>query len=391
MLINRVGGFGVLFLSLYLVNERGLGASGAGLIVGLAGIGGAAGSLAGGVLADRWGRRRTLLTGHLLLAASMAALAFTPWLPAIAVLTCLIGVFQSMAGPAMVAAIIDVVPVADRQRAFNLQFWAFNLGMAAASLLAGLLAEIGFALLFSLDAVATLLAFLVLAIKVPETLTHRDGPAPADRSGLGTALRDRSFMTFVGLTLLVATVFTQASTILPLAMKDDGLSGSAYGVVTAFAGALIVVGQLFVPALIGGREKGRVLACAAAFLGLGFSIIALADGLAVYLVAAFVWTIGSMLAAPPNAEVIAELSPAALRARYQAVFYIVFPLAAFISPALGGFGLEHLGNGNWIICGMIGVAAALGHLGAGRSRERLVRARRDAEKDSSGVPAAVQG
>ena len=49
-----------------------------------------------------------------------------------------------MPSPAFVAAIVDVVPAERRSRAFNLQFWAFNLGMAVASLLAGVLAEASF-------------------------------------------------------------------------------------------------------------------------------------------------------------------------------------------------------------------------------------------------------
>ncbi|MGH3390062.1 MAG: MFS transporter, partial [Actinomadura sp.] len=57
MLVTRAGGFGILFLSLYLVDSRGLDATAAGIVVGLGGLGGAVGVLLGGVLADRWGRR----------------------------------------------------------------------------------------------------------------------------------------------------------------------------------------------------------------------------------------------------------------------------------------------------------------------------------------------
>ena len=46
--------------------------------------------------------------------------------------------------------------------------------------------------------------------------------------------------------------------------------------------------------------------------------LAFANVLPAYLAAAAVWTVGSMLAAPPNAEVIAELAPAELRARLGA-------------------------------------------------------------------------
>jgi predicted MFS family arabinose efflux permease len=389
MLINRIGGFGVLFLSLYLVKSRGLDASGAGVIVGLAGVGGAAGSLTGGVLADRWGRRKTLLLCHAATGMTMFALAFVTVLPAIAVITFLMGFCQAMAGPAMVAAIVDIVPEHDRQRAFNLQFWAFNLGVAAASLLAGVLAETGFTLLFVLDGLATFLTLAVLALKVPETMPDR-ARNKSTTGGLRTPLTDRTYMTFVGLTLLMAIAFTQSSTILPLAMESDGLRPSAYGFVTAFAGALIVIGQLFVPKLIGRRSPSLVLATSNVFLAVGFGLVAGIDTVPLYLVAAFIWTSGSMLAAPPNAEIIAGLSPEAMRARYQAVFYLVFPLAGFLAPALGGFSLQHLGSRHWIIVAALCVLAAAGQALTGPARERRIAELREAELIKS-VPGDVRG
>jgi MFS family permease len=161
---------------------------------------------------------------------------------------------------------------------------------------------------------------------------------------------------------------------LQLAMDGDGLSPAAYGAVAALPGIFIVIGQLFVPRLIRDRLKGRVLALALTLLGAGYFAVTFADVLPMYLAAAAVWTVGSMLAAPPNAEVIAELAPAELRARYQAVFYLTFPAAGFLAPALGGWSLEHLGDWHWVGVGLIGLAAAAGHLAASSSRERRVAA-----------------
>ncbi|WVK89453.1 MFS transporter [Dactylosporangium sp. AC04546] len=379
MLINRVGGFVALVLSLYLTSDRGLSPSVAGLVVGGYGIGGIAGVLLGGVLADRWGRRPTLLVAHFGAVVLLAGLALTDRIAAIAVLAALLGVMHSMPGPAFVAAIVDVTPADDRSRAFNLQFWAFNLGMAVASLIAGALAEVSFTLLFSVDAAGTLITALLILWKVRETRPrqHRAERAPG---GLHTALTDPAFMLFVGLSLLLSVVTLQTSTILPLAIDADGLRPSAYGSVVAYAGLLIVIGQLFVPRLIGGWRKGTALAVANVFLGLGFAYVALADNLYGYLIAASIWTVGSMIAAPPNAAIIAELSPEALRGRYQSVFYLVFPAASFIAPAAGGASLEHLGNWHWAICGALGLTAAAGHLLVQPARERRVAKQREAER-----------
>jgi MFS family permease len=374
LLINRVGGFAVLFLSLYLTTQRGAGAALAGLIVGTYGIGGVIGTLAGGVLTDRWGRRATLLWSHFACAAVLAGLAVSSNLALIAGLCLLLGITQSMPSPAFVAAIIDVVPADRRSRAFNLQFWAFNLGMAGASLLAGLLAEWSYAGLFLIDAASTVAAVLVLAAKVPETApTVR--PAAAKR-GLVSVLMDRVFLVFVGLTLLQSLLYTQASTIVPLAMHDDGLRPSGYGAMVALSGALIVFGQLAVPRLIDGRRKDRVLAVALVLMAAGFGLLAVADRLGVYLGAAVIWTLGSMLAAPPNAEINSELAPADLRGRYQAVFFLTFPAAAALAPAMGGASLQANGRAHWLIVGGVGLATAALHLSAGPSRERRTAEKR---------------
>ncbi|WP_433055898.1 MDR family MFS transporter [Dactylosporangium sp. CS-033363] len=384
MLINRVGGFVALVLSLYLTSARHLAIPVAGLVVGAYGIGGIGGVLLGGVLADRWGRRPTLLLAHFGAVAVLCGLIVARPIPAIAVLAALLGVMHSMPGPAFVAAIVDVTPAGDRSRAFNLQFWAFNLGMAVASVLAGALAEVSFTLLFSVDAAGTLLTALLILWKVHETRpAHRI--AATSRGGLHTALTDRAYMLFVGLSLLLAIVSTQTSTILPLAITGDGLRPSAYGSVVAYAALLIVVGQLFVPRLIDRWRKGTALAVANVFLGLGFAAVALADGIAGYLAAATVWTVGSMIAAPPNAAVIAELSPEALRGRYQSVFYLTFPAASFIAPAAGGVSLQYLGNWHWIVCGALGLCAAAGHLLIQPARERRV-AKEPAAAEEFAVP-----
>ncbi|MFC4016942.1 MFS transporter [Micromonospora sp. GCM10011542] len=405
LLINRAGAFAMLFLSLYLTDARGASEALAGTVVGAYGAGGAVGVLLGGVLADRWGRRATLLAAHLVTAGLMVALAFSRHLVLIAVLSALVGVVHSMPSPAFVAAIVDVVPAERRSRAFNLQFWAFNLGMAVASLLAGVLAEASFTALFLVDAGATLTAAVVIGWKVPETLRRAaagvDAVPPAGRAagprrpGLHTALTDRTFMTFVGLTFVLAVLTLQTSTIMPLAMRADGLRPSAYGVVVALGGALIVLGQLFVPRLIDRHRKDVVLAVSTALLALGFGALALADELAVYLGAAVVWTVGSMLAAPPNAQINADLAPPELRARYQSVFYLTFPAAAFVAPTLGGVSLQYLGDRHWLIVGGLGLLAALGHLLTGPSRERHVAAlRRAAERKPArpdGVGTSVPG
>lgn len=375
-LINRLGSFVLIFLAIYLTQERGFDELAAGLVLSLWGVGGAVGTTLGGTLADRWGRRPTLLTAHLGAASMMLALGFARELWAVAVGALLLGLFAEAARPAFGAMMIDVVPERDRLRAFSLNYWAINLGFASAAILAGLAAEASYLLLFVIDAITTLATAVIIFVKVRETRVSAvavtlAAEAARPRGALRTILTDRVYLGFVALNLLGALVFLQHISMLPIAMGDDGLSPSTYGTVIALNGVLIVAGQLFVPRLIRGRSRSHVLALAAVVMGVGFGLTAFADVAWFYALTVLVWTVGEMLNSPSNSTLIAELSPADLRGRYQGVFSLSWQLAGAAAPLLGGLVRQQAGNGAlWLGCAALGAVMAVGHLVSGPARER---------------------
>ncbi|MFI7021387.1 MDR family MFS transporter [Micromonospora sp. NPDC049900] len=380
-LINRLGSFVLVFLAIYLTQERGFSASQAGLVIGAWGVGGAFGTTAGGTLTDRWGRRPTLLTAHLGAATMMLALGFARDLWTIAAGALLLGLFAEAARPAFGAMMIDVVPERDRLRAFSLNYWAINLGFACAAVLAGFAAQAGYLLLFVVNASTTLVTALIIFNRVRETRTvtvsvPRDGKPTG---ALRTILTDRVYLGFVALNLLGALVFLQHISMLPIAMADSGLTPATYGSVIALNGVLIVAGQLFVPRLIRGRNRSHVLALAAVVMGVGFGLTAFADVAWFYGLTVLIWTLGEMLNSPSNATLIAELSPGELRGRYQGVFSLSWQLAGAAAPILGGLVREQAGNATlWLGCAVIGAVMAVGHLVSGPARERRALALRTA-------------
>ncbi|MET8085011.1 MFS transporter [Micromonospora sp. NPDC005237] len=387
-LINRLGSFVLVFLAIYLTQERGFSASQAGLVLGLWGVGGAVGTTAGGTLADRWGRRPTLLTAHVGAAAMMLALGLARDLWAVALGALLLGMFAEAARPAFGAMMIDVVLAKDRLRAFSLNYWAINLGFACAAILAGLAAQADYLLLFVVDAGTMLITALIIFARVPET---RHGgftvaATTAPRGALRTILSDRVYLGFVALNLFAAMVFLQHISMLPIAMGDSGLSPATYGSVIALNGLLIVVGQLFVPRLIRGRNRSQVLALAAVVMGVGFGLTAFAGSAWFYGLTVLIWTVGEMLNSPSNSTLIAELSPAELRGRYQGVFGLSWQIAGASAPILGGLVREHVGNAAlWFGCAVIGVLTAVAHLASGPARERRAVALRHAADASAPV------
>lgn len=376
-LINRVGGFVVIFLTIYLTTVRHFSPSQAGLIMGLWAAGGAAGTMIGGVSADRLGRKVTLLCSQVLTAAALLVMAFVTSYWALALLGLLLGLVAEAARPAFQAMMIDIVPEHDRLRAFTLNYWAINVGFAVAAVLAGVAAQADYHLIFIVDAATTLATFTLLLFTVPETrspIAASPGSA-AKPGGLRDVFADRTFILYAALNILVAFVFLQHLTTLPIAMSMDGISSRTYGSVIALNGVLIVLGQLFIPKLVRGLNRSRMLAVAAVVMGAGFGLTAFADTPVFYAVTVLVWTLGEMINAPANSTLLADLSPAALRGRYQGVFSLSWSIAGFGAPIVGGFVQEHAGNSAlWLSCAGIGVIVAVAQVLSGPARERRARA-----------------
>lgn len=374
-LINRVGGFVVIFLTIYLTTVRDFSPSQAGLIMGLWAGGSAIGTIVGGVAADRLGRKVTMLSSQVVTASVLLVMAFVTSYWVVAGFAFLLGMAADASRPAFQAMMVDVVPEKDRLRAFTLNYWAINVGFAVAAFLAGIAAQADYHLIFIIDATTTLAAFALLFFTVSETRRPVHVAAAGPPAGLRDVFADRTFILYAALNILVAFVFLQHLTTLPIAMAQDGISSRTYGSVIALNGVLIVVGQLFIPKLVRGLNRSRMLAVAAVVIGVGFGLTAFADTPVFYAVTVLVWTLGEMINAPANSTLLAELSPAALRGRYQGVFSLSWSIAGFGAPIVGGFVQEHAGNAVlWIACAVLGVIVAVAQVFAGPARERRAKA-----------------
>ncbi|MFK0194160.1 MDR family MFS transporter [Kitasatospora sp. NPDC090308] len=375
-LVNRLGGFVVTFLAMYLTHERGYSAAYAGLVASLFGLGSAVAAIGAGVLTDRLGRRPTLLAAQVATALFTAVLGFTDGPVAIAAVAFLVGLASNASRPAVSAMIADLVPAADRVRAYALNYWAINIGFGASAAVAGLIAVHGYLTLFLLDAATTLLCAVVVFVKVPETRPEAAAPAgaaaQAPQVGLGTVFRDGPFMAVVAVNLLLALVVQQGSTTLPVDMGAHGLSAARFGLVISLNGVLIVLLQLPLTRLMEGRDRTALLVAGALLTGWGFGLTALAgSSAALYALTVAIWTIGEIVTAPTMMALVAEHSPARARGRYQGVYSLSWSLASFAGPLGGGLLLQYAGSwALWGGCAAAGTLAAVAFVAIGRRRPR---------------------
>ncbi|MEZ0094629.1 MDR family MFS transporter [Streptacidiphilus sp. EB129] len=393
-LVNRLGSFVVTFLALYLTVNRGFSPAFAGLVASLFGLGGSIAAVAGGVLADRIGRRPTLLAAQTSAAAATLVLGLVHPAWAIAASAAVLGFTSNASRPAVSAIMADLVPQQDRVRAFSLNYWAINIGFAFSAAVAGLIAAHGFLYLFVGDAATTLLCALVVFARVPETKPEtrpETGPqakpdargGAASRSatasatpavGLGAVLRDPVFMSLVGLTFLLACVDGQGSMALPIVMGHQGYSATDYGLVVALNGLLIVLLQIPLTRAVEGRSRALMLAIAALLTGCGFGLTAFAGSAWFYALTVAVWTGGEMLRAPAGMALVVELSPVHARGRYQGVYSLAWSGASFLAPLTAGFLLTAWGGSAvWLSCTLLGAVAAVGYVWLLRGRVTATR------------------
>jgi MFS family permease len=372
MLVNRVATFVATFLGLYLVRDRGFTAAEAGRVVALYGVGVTVAGPLGGALADRFGRRGTMLLGLATGGASVAGLGLTRAPAALAVLAFVAAATGEIYRPAMNAAVADVVPPPDRARAFGLVYWAVNLGLALGLVLAGIVAERNLLALFLADAATSVAFALVILARVPETrpagLVHE--PALA---GLVRVFADGPYATFLLLHLVGLLVFTQFQLALPLDLAAHGLGPSTFSLLMALNCVGVVVLQPTLAPQLRRFDGARLLAASALLFGVGFGVNALAASVPAYVAGVLLWTVGEVVGFPVAAALVADLAPAALRGRYQGAFSMTWGLALTLAPLAGGEVLARFGGpALWTGCLGVGVLVAAGHLGAaGARRERL--------------------
>jgi MFS family permease len=374
-LINKLGSFVVIYMTLYLSLVRGYSPATIGILLGIEGAGAVIGTQIAGSLTDRWGRRKTLVLGNFVAAGVLVALAFADSVWAIGALMAAVGGALNMSRPAFSAMIADIVPAPDRVRAYTLNYWAINLGFSGAALLAGLLAGYNYQLIFFVNALAIASTAVLVLVKVPETMptlarVPDNSKSAEPRGALRVILHDRVFLAFVGLTFLPAFLLSSMEALLPIQVTGSGLTEQQFSWIIATNGIIIVIGQLFIPKLVDGKRRSRVLALACLFWAFGVGAVGLVSTVPLFMLTVVVWTIGEMLQTPANSATIADLAPIHMRGRYQSVFSLAFQGAMLTAPALGGLGMQHMGNWWWAIAFGVGIVAAVGNLVAEPARER---------------------
>jgi MFS family permease len=379
-LINRIGGFVVPFLTLYLTNQRGIPIAQAGLVVSLFGAGSFLAQLIGGELTDRFGRKPVLTISFLIAPIFVILLGFVRDLWIIALSTFLVGIFTDLHRPAVSAAVADIVPSEDRPRAYGYIYWAINFGAAVAPVLAGLLAAYSYIYLFLGDGLTTLLFGLIVLFGFRETRPkeaahHAAHASPSER--FQQLKRAPVLLWFSFITLFFGIIYMQGNVTLPIDMQSHGLGPEKYGLAIAANGILIVFLTIPISNMAVKWPRFETISIAVIFSAIGFGFTAFANSFPLFVVSVVIWTIGEIAATSVAPSIIADLAPIELRGVYQGIFGSAWGLSFFIGPILGSWIYQSFGAATlWAGCFLLGLILSASYFTLGkfsRSQAQMVR------------------
>ena len=289
-LVFNVGFYAVVpFLALVMTRDFGLAATAVGVVLGARVFSQQGLFLVGGMITDRWGPRRAMLTGCLVRVSGYLTLAMAGSFP----LFLLGAVLTGMGGALFSPALESLVGKAEERRRgtggkapalFALLAICGEIGAVAGPLLGALLLGVS----FSWAALAGAVVFTVMTgvlwhslpaeppRPAPDTVESASRLLPAARRTEGTAamLQDRRFVAFAALYSVNLLAYNQLYFGLPIELGRTGAGPAALAGLFAVASLMTVVLQWPISRLTTRIGAGRALTAGFILKGLSFGTMA---------------------------------------------------------------------------------------------------------------------
>jgi MFS family permease len=365
--IDRIGGALIFpFLSLYVAQRFNVGMTEVGLLFGIWSVSSLIGSMIGGALADKFGRKIIMISGLVFSATSALLMGFVKDLNAFYLIAAFSGIFSDMAGPAQQAMVADLLKGEQRAEGYGLVRVVGNLAMTIGPAIGGVLAGISYLLLFIIDAVASIITAFIVFKTIPETKPQKEEGQPTESiartlAGYALVAKDGFFMAFIAATVVMVLVYTQMySTLSVFLNRVHGISAQGFGYLMSMNAAMVVIMQFSITRKIR-KFPPMLMMMAATFLyGIGYTMFGFVGSYGFFALAMATITMGEMIHIPVAQTLVASFAPEDMRARYMATYGIGWAIPNSIAPTLAGLVMDNYDpNWVWYLAGMLSLVGIL--------------------------------
>ncbi|KEO82113.1 MDR family MFS transporter [Tumebacillus flagellatus] len=363
VLFTHLGTYMLLpYLSIIFSLEKGLTLSQVGLVLGAGSVAYLSGSLAAGFIADRIGKKTTMITGLLLRAIGLALFIWTGTWMSLFLTNLLAGIGFGLYMPGAKAGIAAFATEGNKTTAFSYRGIAANIGVTVGPVIGTFLHNISSTLLFA----GASIVYVGLAIAHVFYL-HRDCIGPdcpeVPKARFRDIFTDRPFLVFSFATIFVWALFTQFSLALPLRAQQIQAAHNI-GMIWTVTSILIIVAQsaatnLFTKYL----HPLTTMALGMLLLGIALGTVAFSHSFWHLLASAVLFTIGEMLIMPTSDAIVSDLAKPETISAYFGVASFVFGAGEALGNVGGGRLMQravdqHFLELPWILYAIVGILLA---------------------------------
>ncbi|MCC7568162.1 MAG: MFS transporter [Candidatus Methanofastidiosa archaeon] len=355
--INTMGAFVRPFLTIFLTSNLGFSEAQTGLITTIGIFLYVPGSMLGGYLADRSGRKRILITARVLAAMCYIPCAFAGNSLLVPILLIASSFIGGVGDPASTCMVADLTNESNRKQAFSLLYLGINVGFSLGPAIAGILYNDYLPWIFIGDALTSFGSVLLIAKYVPETMPDVSCPEkygicadsderPEEGSFLAVIRRRPLLMAFVFINMMLWFVIGQSNFGLPLQTtatfgREQG--PRLFGILMSVNGLVVVLMTLFLTRLTRALRPSLNISIAGVLAGIGYGMLYFVADFWLFVLSTAVWTLGEILTATNANVYIANHTPMSHRGRFNAIMSVISGVGMSFNPLLVGLYIRAYG------------------------------------------------
>jgi len=357
------------YFSLYITSKFNVGMTQAGLLLGIFSIMGMVGSMIGGALTDKYGRKSIMLIGLVFSALSELSMGLVNSLSVFYVLAIFVGLLSSLGEPANQAMIADILPEEKRSSGFGIMRVVGNMTWIIGPTIGGFVAGHSYLSLFIIDTVFSLITAILVFIFIEETkpaIVEKQEHESLGKTIIGyiDVLKNKTYLAFILVSMTMMIVYTQMYSTLSVFMhKYKGFGEQSYGMILSASAVLVIFTQLWITRKTEKKPPMILMAIGAFLYGVGFTLFGFVNALWLFVVGVLIITVGEMLVVPTGQSLVALFSPEDMRGRYMAAYGLAWAIPQTIGPTAAGLIMDNY-NPNWVwyLGGIISLVAVCGFI-----------------------------
>ncbi|KRM59927.1 MDR family MFS transporter [Secundilactobacillus malefermentans] len=329
--------------TIYMHNALGKSLTEVGVILLMYSIANVIGSYISGRLFDQLNPQLLTLLGVGVSGLAMATLIFLHGWPAYPIGLVAIG-FGTGWIITQVNSLGTTIHSKDGRYVFNMLYFMQNLGVVFGTSLVGFVYDISMSLLFVITTVLYVLLFIVVAVyyKVP-ALAKRRKPDGAKQLVRLPKANNWVIYTFFFTLVIIWIMYEQWVSNLSVYMTGMGIPMRNYSLLWTLNAGLIVIFQLILNRLAHYMKNIYIQVYAGIFfVAISFVTLMFAHDYMHFILAMVILTMGEATAFPAMPAIINELTPVAVKGKYQGLLNSWASFGKAIGPLFGGLVIEGL-------------------------------------------------